>query len=86
MWNSNSLIAWLLASSGHDVDAIGPPEHGRAPGWSAGLVVARNDPIGRREPWSAEGPSAVRPTVRPTVVKGCERDGRATTDVTSVAC
>jgi hypothetical protein len=40
MWNSNSLIAWLLASSGHDVDAIGLPANGRAPGWSAGLIVA----------------------------------------------
>jgi hypothetical protein len=43
MWNSNSLIAWLLASSGHAVDHIHPPEHGRAPGWSAGLVVAARD-------------------------------------------
>jgi len=40
MWNSNSLIAWLLARSGHAVDTIGPPVHGRAPGWSAGLAVA----------------------------------------------
>ncbi|WP_253943711.1 hypothetical protein [Nocardioides marmotae] len=40
MWNSNSLVAWLLARSGHDMDTIGPPEHGRAPGWLAGLVVA----------------------------------------------
>jgi hypothetical protein len=40
MWNSNSLIAWLLARSGHDMDSVGPPEHGRAPGWAAGLVVA----------------------------------------------
>jgi hypothetical protein len=40
MWNSNSLIAWLLARSGHDIDSVGPPENGRAPGWSAGLVVA----------------------------------------------
>jgi hypothetical protein len=40
MWNSNSLIAWLLARSGHDTDAIAPPAHGRAPGWSAGLTVA----------------------------------------------
>jgi hypothetical protein len=40
MWNSNSLTAWLLASSGHDVDVLRPPAHGRAPGWSAGLVVA----------------------------------------------
>jgi hypothetical protein len=40
MWNSNSLISWLLARSGHDTDAIAPPRHGRAPGWTAGLVVA----------------------------------------------
>jgi hypothetical protein len=40
MWNSNSLVAWLLAGSGHDMDAIRPPEHGRAPGWAAGVVVA----------------------------------------------
>ena len=44
MWNSNSLIAWLLASSGHDVGVVRPPAHGRAPGWSAGLVVAARQP------------------------------------------
>lgn len=40
MWNSNSLISWLLASSGFDIDHLRPPEGGRAPGWQAGLVVA----------------------------------------------
>jgi hypothetical protein len=40
MWNSNSLIAWLLACSGHDIEAIGPPQGGRAPGWYAGSIVA----------------------------------------------
>lgn len=40
MWNSNSLISWLLARSGHRMEAIEPPAHGRAPGWAAGLVVA----------------------------------------------
>lgn len=44
MWNSNSLVAWLLARSGHDMAAIGPPERGRAPGWLAGLVVAGVSP------------------------------------------
>jgi len=43
MWNSNSLVSWLLVRSGHDPDAITPPRHGRAPGWFAGLVVARRD-------------------------------------------
>jgi len=40
MWNSNSLISWLLARSGHDIRAVAPPPHGRAPGWNAGLVIA----------------------------------------------
>ena len=40
MWNSNSLISWLLARSGHDTSSIAPPPHGRAPGWEAGLLVA----------------------------------------------
>ncbi|MGZ4303070.1 MAG: hypothetical protein ACXVR9_15985 [Gaiellaceae bacterium] len=41
MWNSNSFISWLLARSGLDVSVIRPPAGGRAPGWHAGLVVAR---------------------------------------------
>ena len=40
MWNSNSLVAWLLARSGHDTRIVVPPIGGRAPGWSAGLVAA----------------------------------------------
>jgi hypothetical protein len=40
MWNSNSLTAWLLACSGHDIDDIDMPPRGRAPGWSAGLILA----------------------------------------------
>ena len=40
MWNSNSIVAWLLASSGHDAAAIATPRRGRAPGWSAGLIAA----------------------------------------------
>jgi hypothetical protein len=41
MWNSNSLISWLLARAGIEVDQLQPPAGGRAPGWNAGLVVAR---------------------------------------------
>jgi hypothetical protein len=40
MWNSNSLISWLLARAGIDTDGLEPPVGGRAPGWNAGLVVA----------------------------------------------
>ena len=41
MWNSNSLIAWLIASCGLTAESIHAPAGGRAPGWRAGLVVAR---------------------------------------------
>ena len=43
MWNSNSVIAWLLARSGLDADSVQPPPGGRAPGWHAGLMVANNE-------------------------------------------
>ena len=43
MWNSNSVIAWVIARSGLDVESIYPPAGGRAPGWRAGLVVARRE-------------------------------------------
>jgi hypothetical protein len=39
MWNSNSLISWLIARSGLAVPEVHPPAGGRAPGWRAGLVV-----------------------------------------------
>ena len=40
MWNSNSLVSWLLARSGHDLTEVRPPDGGRAPGWQAGRIVA----------------------------------------------
>jgi hypothetical protein len=46
MWNSNSVISWLLASSGLPVEDIGLPAGGRAPGWRAGLEVARRRAAG----------------------------------------
>jgi hypothetical protein len=41
MWNSNSVIAWVLATSGIDAEQVLPPAGGRAPGWTAGVVVAK---------------------------------------------
>jgi hypothetical protein len=41
MWNSNSVISWLIARSGLDAASIRPPAGGRAPGWDAGIVIAR---------------------------------------------
>lgn len=41
MWNSNSLISWLLARGGVETSTLQPPAGGRAPGWHAGLELAR---------------------------------------------
>ena len=40
MWNSNSVVSWLLTRGGVHTAPIQPPRGGRAPGWDAGLVVA----------------------------------------------
>jgi hypothetical protein len=40
MWNSNAIVAWLLARTGLPAAGLHPPGGGRAPGWRAGLVVA----------------------------------------------
>jgi hypothetical protein len=40
MWNSNSVVSWVLARSGAHVETIQPPANGRAPGWHAGLAIA----------------------------------------------
>ena len=60
MWNSNSIIAWLLVRAGVPTDRLRPPRGGRAPGWRAGLVVAGQDSRPRRrvaERFSAAGGS-----------------------------
>jgi hypothetical protein len=44
MWNSNSVISWLLERAGIDIDRVQPPTRGRAPGWQAGIVAARRFP------------------------------------------
>jgi hypothetical protein len=54
MWNSNAVIAWTIACSGLDAEAIEPPPGGRAPGWKAGLDLARG-------PARVERPRAARP-------------------------
>jgi hypothetical protein len=40
MWNSNSVTSWLLAKGGVAACQFHAPSRGRAPGWTAGLVVA----------------------------------------------
>ncbi|HET7734516.1 MAG TPA: hypothetical protein VFK52_00955 [Nocardioidaceae bacterium] len=40
MWNSNSLVAYVLARTGVDAAALSAPPGGRAPGWGAGIAAA----------------------------------------------
>jgi hypothetical protein len=58
MWNSNSLISWLIARTGLDVESIRPPTGGRAPGWRAGIVMAHRQPAEEHRPQVTPGPGA----------------------------
>ena len=59
MWNSNAVVAWALTRGGIDAALIGPPAGGRAPGWSAGVTVARrSDPERQAEHDHPRGPRA----------------------------
>ncbi|HEU4528736.1 MAG TPA: hypothetical protein VFT80_12515 [Actinomycetota bacterium] len=62
MWNSNSTISWLLIRSGLDVESTQPPPRGRAPGWHAGIVVARRQQVNERG--SGSRPLATTPAGR----------------------
>jgi hypothetical protein len=68
MWNSNSVISWLLARSGLPTETISPPAGGRAPGWKAGLVTAR------RQQRSDEEPAASSDRARPPERRGPHQD------------
>lgn len=52
MWTSDSVVSWLLVRASVDLSLVAPPEGARAPGWAAGIEIARR---GVRPP----GPSAV---------------------------
>jgi hypothetical protein len=54
MWNSNSVISWVLPRSEIDLARVHAPTGGRAPGWDAGRIV------GARAP-------EVRPSGSPTI-------------------
>jgi len=63
MWNSNSVIAWLIATAGLPTDLLRPPPRGRTPGWFAGLEVARR--AGAYTPEGMVTGSRERPALRP---------------------
>ena len=47
MWNSNSVVSWLLTKVGLLTAEMRPPGGGRAPGWTTGIAVARRELAGR---------------------------------------
>jgi hypothetical protein len=65
MWNSNSVVAWLLVRAGIDPDGVRPPAGGRAPGWGAGVAAARQAELASRrsgsEPRAGRSVRAARP-------------------------
>ena len=81
MWNSNSMVAWVLARTGHDMERIGPPRGGRAPGWDAGLRSQTGDstprssgpqsPSTEEAPTDESLPSKSRRTDTPLNPTGC---------------
>jgi hypothetical protein len=65
MWNSNSVTAWLIAAAGISTDQLQPPPRGRAPGWDAGLEVARRSGAGARgHPKALQMTAPPRPSPR----------------------
>ena len=42
MWNSNSVISYVLVSAGVPIADVEPPPGGRAPGWTSGMAAARS--------------------------------------------
>lgn len=79
MWNSNSIVAWALVRSGHDVVELRPPDDGRAPGWQPGVDLAA-----RRRPGAADAGVSAHPAPagalerepRPDPVRDRGEDGR----------
>lgn len=74
MWTSNSVVSWLVVRSGLDVEAVRLPHGGRAPGWDAGVAVAR------REQTDAEvdrALAAVRACASRTVASPASRAARS---------
>jgi hypothetical protein len=67
MWNSNSLVAWLLVRSGHDLRCARPPASGRAPGWGSGIALARSMGDNVQAASSVDRPARLQNALRPGI-------------------
>jgi hypothetical protein len=71
MWNSNSVIAWVISTAGLPTASLRPPPCGRAPGWHSGLEVARRS--GRASgAYGRQGCADTRRTHQPEHVRNPE--------------
>jgi hypothetical protein len=61
MWSCNSIISWALTAAGIDTEAIALPPNARAPGWDAGIAIARRARLDVR----VEGPPELLAGVEP---------------------
>ena len=50
MWSSNAVVSWLLVVAGIEAETVPLPAGGRAPGWDAGIALARRPNGHRRTP------------------------------------
>jgi hypothetical protein len=76
MWNSNSVIAWVIARSGIDAESIQPPTGGRAPGWRAGLLMAQRQAGQQRVATAQNSQGDERADSRKSRESGSERRAR----------
>jgi hypothetical protein len=54
MWTCNSIISWAITRAGLDPTRIALPLDGRAPGWQAGVAIARHENHVRDRPPQAD--------------------------------
>lgn len=77
MWNSNSVVAWLLARADLDAADLRPPTNGRAPGWCTGVEFAGETAEARGESQSnrrRNGPPLTNVAVRSALVTSHSSD------------
>jgi hypothetical protein len=64
MWSCNSIIAWALTRAGLNVEEIPMPFRGRAPGWHAGIAVAKHRAADLHRPMDCPDPSVMQDGTR----------------------
>jgi hypothetical protein len=57
MWNSNSIIPWLLARTGLDVESIRPPPEDAPRAGGPGIVKAPRQRVDEAVPQTTSGPT-----------------------------